>query len=132
MDHNKLLMTLILLNLVIGLTGGFHNAIENQNTEIEEYTLKYEAYATSFDQEDTKYGGVQTDQFIVDSTIGNSLKWGKIIVKAFTTGLNPFSIQANQYDNSMIKGLVLLLGLFRSLMYGIILLELIKLIKNKQ
>ena len=128
----RLLMIVIGLNLIIGLAGSIYQnpTIYDDNHLSVEQSL-YEQYGENF-KDDDAFSGVKNRDYQQETSIGNSLSWGKILLDVFLNGINPFSFTPNDFDTNVEQIVAQMLVIFRSLMYILLLVEVIMFFKNKK
>lgn len=78
------------------------------------------------------YSASRNQEVIMESSIGNPFSTGKVIWEMFKKGINPISITTNDVNTTAEKWGIIILTMFRSLMYAIVVFEIIFIFKNKK
>jgi hypothetical protein len=128
----RLLMIVIGINLIIGLAGSIYvNPALYDSSHLSVEQSLYEQYGSEFANDDP-FSGVTNRDSLQESSIGNSLSWGKILLDIFLNGINPFSFKPNDFNTAIEQIVAQILVLFRSLMYILLIVEIIMFFKNKK
>lgn len=128
----RLIMIIIGINLIMGLIGSIYKNPTLYNDDfIDNEQNYYEKSGNDF-KDDDPYTGVKNQDYIQENSIGNSLSWGKILLDIFLGSINPFSFSKQDFDTNIEKIAVQVLGIFRSLMSLLIIIEVIMFFKNKK
>jgi hypothetical protein len=118
--------------MIVGILGGIW--LNPQSYDSNYFSVEksiYEDYGQQMKNDDL-YTSVKNTDIQQEPTIGNSLTWTKLVWDIFATGLNPFSFTPNDFNTPIEKIGAWMLMLFRSLMYILIIIEIIMLLKNKK
>jgi hypothetical protein len=129
---HRLILLFIGINLIIGIASAIYEnpAIYNDNFLSVEQGL-YEDFGADFVTEDS-LNGIQSENTLQETSVGNSLSWGKILFDVFVQGINPFSFMPGDFDTMAEQIAAQLLILFRALMSILIVIEAIMFFKNKK
>lgn len=128
----RLLMITIGINLLIGLvSAAYGNITAFDEDDFTTQICGIEDKVNQFDSSD-EYSGVTNREFQQETSIGNPISWGKVLLDTFRCGLNPFGFTANDFEHTMEKMVAFIIMLFRSLMWILLILEIYLLFKNKK
>lgn len=131
----KIIAMIILVNIIMAIAIEFSRRDENSNylQIIDAETNSIETSQEEFESEEGIWGSIKSEASqVYEGTIGNVIKWGKVIVDIFLKGLNPFSIRPSQYNNNLEKLVAYLILIARLIMVVIVMVEIYSYFKNKK
>lgn len=133
-NTHKVIAMLIAINMIIGIAMAVHNDI----ADIEETIMTAETgymneYEEKSESDEGMWGTVRanTDRQY-DSTTGNTISMGWILASTLYRGINPLSIDANDFETEFEKSLANVLTFIRVLLSTLALLEVYMLLKNRK
>lgn len=131
MNTQKLIVSLILLNLMIVIASNYYYASETYRTSGIGDELEENVYGYGQDWEDEDLLELVREDQQDEGTVGNIKRMGSIIWETFTVGIQPFVITND--ENDQVEWIVLFaLNGFKFTLYALLGLELYLLIKNRK
>lgn len=131
----RLIIILVMFNILTGIVTQIYNnpttsSIENSQVITEADSINEKVIIANND--DSKYGGITSENLVSEQSIGNPISWGNILLNIFTKGFNPISVMPTTSDTVIEQIAISILILIKSLLYIILLIEIYFIFKNKK
>lgn len=122
----RLALVFFCINLIIGVVSQIYFDPDASNFDIGTVTMHdqlMEQYENEMYDDSGILGGLRNKVFQTAESVGNVVKWGRIILNIALDGINPFSISYADFDTTLEKVGVFMLSMFRVLMWIVVAIE---------
>lgn len=131
----RLIIIFVLFNILTGIVATIYSnptAGSTDKTQIITEADNLQNTAGGSMTDNNLYGGISNTNLVGETSIGNPLGWGTILINVFAKGFNPIAILPNQTLTEIENIFIVLLGLMKAFINVILILEIYMIFKNKK